>query len=181
MKEARLRGVDIWMQFCKHWLSVYKCHFDKKTVCLRKGGHYKIKYKIQHRALFAETCWENGREIWDERCQAEKNNERKIISVDQSLSLSSFSFKMEDVETLTEVTFVDETSQEILVFHFLTGTGRIKLFSLLLWHGKLDRLGLTRSCSSGYIIKDIMALNDTSRCVRTIWCVVNIHNITCQL
>jgi len=24
MKEARLKGVDVWMQYCKHWLPVVK-------------------------------------------------------------------------------------------------------------------------------------------------------------
>jgi hypothetical protein len=53
-----------------------------------------------------------------------------------------FTLKMNDPEAMTEVVFVDETLQEILVFEYFSGTDDIKLFSVFFRHGKLERLWL---------------------------------------
>ncbi len=46
---------------------------------------------------------------------------------------------MKDPEAMTEVVFVDETLQEVLVFEYFSGTDDIKLFSFFFRLGKLER------------------------------------------
>jgi hypothetical protein len=50
---------------------------------------------------------------------------------------------MNDPEAMTEVVFVDETLQEILVFEYFSGTDVIKLFPIFFRRGKLERLWLS--------------------------------------